>query len=310
MLSRIADNLFWAGRYIERAEASARLINATGLLLLDLPDERDFHWHTLIEIMGAEAGFDARYDAADETRVMDYLAMDRDHPGSIAASLIAARENLRSARDHVPRELWEEINALHLFMAESADVRRRVQRSQVMDRIIRSARIADGHINAGMSRDAAYDMLTLGIAIERADMTTRVLDVRTADLLPQTSEALPPYRNAQWISVLKSLSAFQMYRRHVRSRVTGPSVVSFLLTDPAFPRSAWFCLKSAGDKLARLPSPGPAKIQLARVERTVNGVDASRLSGERLTHLLDRIQSEIAALTEAIAARYFDGAHA
>lgn len=209
----------------------------------------------------------------------------------------------------MPRELWEEINGLHLFLAEAPDVARRVTRSHVMDRIIRTARTADGHINAGMSRDAAHDMLTLGVAIERADMTTRVLDVRTADLLPSAPDALSPYRNAQWISVLKSLSAFQMYRRHVRTRVSGPSLVRFLLTDPAFPGSAWFCLRTAGEKLARLPRPGPAQTQLARAQRTVNGADAGQLSGERLSHLLDRIQIEIAALSQAIADRYFDGAH-
>lgn len=309
MLSRIADNLFWAGRYIERAEASARLINATGLLLLDLPDGRDFHWHTLVEIMGAEAGFDQRHARADEAGVMRYLATDRDHPGSIAASLAAARENLRSARDHVPRELWEEINGLHLAVADAPDVGRRVARRQLMDRVVHAARSADGHVNAGMSRDAAHDMLTLGITIERADMTTRILDVRAADLLGDAPGSLSPYRNAQWISVLKSLSAFQMYRRHVRTRVNGPSVVHFLLTDPGFPRSAWFCLRAAGDKLARLPRPGPVQTQLARAQRTVNGVDAGQLSGERLSHLLDRIQIELGALSQAIADRYFDGAH-
>lgn len=98
MLSRIADNLFWAGRYIERAEASARLINATSLLLFDLPDGRDFDWHTLVEIMGAEAGFDQHHDAADEAGVMRYLATDRAHPGSISASLLAARERICAAR--------------------------------------------------------------------------------------------------------------------------------------------------------------------------------------------------------------------
>ncbi|GAB3681348.1 alpha-E domain-containing protein [Salinisphaera aquimarina] len=306
MLSRLAQNLFWVGRYLERAESSARLINATTLLLLDLPRQTEFDWRALVEIVGADDLFAERYPDGSETCVMRFLTSDRAHPGSIASSVASARENLRSARDLIPREVWEEINGLHLFMAdEGQQIERRLARSRVMDRVVHTARLTWGQIESGMSRDAAYDMLTLGMSIERADMTTRVIDVRSSDLLTDETGDLLPYQNVQWISVLKSLSAFQMYRRHVRTRVTGPGVVRFLLSDVAFPRSTRFCLHQAGARLARLPNSSPCTAQLNIALDVLSNADFSRLSGHRLSEFLDRMQIELNRFNDVIQSRYF-----
>lgn len=306
MLSRLAQNLFWAGRYLERAESSARLINATNLLLLDLPRQTEFDWRALVEIVGADDLFAQRYPDADEASVMRFLTVDRHHPGSIASSLAMARENLRSARDLIPRELWEEINSLHLFMAdEGQDIARRVARRRAMEQVVRTGTLISGLIISGMSRNAAYDMLSLGMSLERADMTTRVIDVRSSDLLVDDAVDLPPYQTVQWISVLKSLSAFQMYRRHVRARVTGPGVIRFLLADPAFPRSVHFCLDHAGQRLARLPNPESCTRQLDSALQVLMDADLARLSGHRLSEFLDRMQIELNSLDDAIAHRYF-----
>lgn len=306
MLSRLAQNLFWAGRYLERAESSARLINATTLLLLDLPRQTEFDWRALVEIVGADDLFGERYPDGSETSVMRFLAVDRAHPGSIASSVAMARENLRSARDLIPREVWEEINGLHLFMAdEGQQIERRLSRSRVMDRVVRTTRLTSGQIESGMSRDAAYDMLALGLSIERADMTTRIIDVRSSDLLTDDHSDLLPYQTVQWISVLKSLSAFQMYRRHVRSRVSGPAVVRFLLSDLAFPRSARFCLYQAQTRLGRLPAPGACADQLQNAISVLSDADFNQLSGHRLSEFLDRMQIELARFNDALRVRYF-----
>ncbi|MES1926465.1 alpha-E domain-containing protein [Salinisphaera sp. T31B1] len=307
MLSRLAQNLFWAGRYLERAESSARLINATTLLLLDLPRQTEFDWRALVEIVGADDLFGQRYPDGTETSVMRFLTVDRVHPGSIASSVAMARENLRSARDLIPREVWEEVNGLHLFMAdEGQQIERRLARSRVMDRVVRTVRLTAGQIESGMSRDAAYDMLWLGLSIERADMTTRVIDVRSSDLLIDDHADLQPYQTVQWISVLKSLSAFQMYRRHVRSRVSGASVVRFLLSDMAFPRSTRFCLHQAEARLARLPAPGACADRLHDAIGVLSNADFSRLSGHRLSEFLDRMQIELNRFNDALRVRYFE----
>ena len=148
-------------------------------------------------------------------------------------------------------------------------------------------------------------MLQLGMALERADMTTRILDVRASDLLADDVADLPPYQTVQWISVLKSLSAFQMYRRHVRTRVTGAGVVRFLLTDTAFPRSLRYCLAHAGQRLARLPEPEPCTRQLDSALAVLEQAEISALTGHRLSEFLDRMQIELNSLNDAIGARYF-----
>lgn len=307
MLSRIAQNLFWAGRYLERAESTARLINATTLLLLDLPHQTEFDWRALVEIVGADDLFAQRYPDESEASVMHFLVVDRQHPGSIASALAMTRENLRSARDLVPREVWEEVNGLHLFVAdEGQHIERRLARSRVMERVIRTARLVSGLFESGMSRDAAYDMLSLGLSLERADMTTRIIDVRSSDLLVEDTSDLRPYQTMQWISVLKSLSAFQMYRRHVRVRVSGASVVRFLLMDPRFPRSVRFCLQRAARRLARLPAPGHSSATINQAMQVLSDVDPITLNGHRLSEFLDRMQIELSAINGTIHQRYFE----
>ena len=306
MLSRLAQNLFWTGRYLERAESTARLINATTLLLLDMPRQTEFDWRALVEIVGADDAFAQRYPDDSEASVMRFLVADRMHPSSIASALAMARENLRSARDLVPREVWEEINGLHLFIAdEGQHIERRLARSRVMERVVHSARQIAGTIESGMSRDAAYDMLTLGLSLERADMTTRIIDVRSSDLLVDENSDLRPYQTVQWISVLKSLSAFQMYRRHVRVRVTGPGVMRFLLADTAFPRSVRFCLQRASQRLSRLPAPGRCCASIDAAMHVLGDADLSTLKGHRLSEFLDRMQIELNGINNAIQDRYF-----
>ncbi|MES1946723.1 hypothetical protein C84B14_05224 [Salinisphaera sp. C84B14] len=306
MLSRLAQNLFWAGRYIERAESSSRLINATSLLLLDMPRATAFDWRALVEIVGAEDLFAQRYPDDSEGSVMRFLVADRMHPSSIASCLANARENLRSARDLVPREVWEDINGLHLFIAdEGQHIESRLARSRVMDHVVRNARHMAGLIESGMSRDAAYDMFMLGLQIERADMTTRIIDVRSADLLHEAASELRPYQTVQWISVLKSLSAFQMYRRHVRVRVTGAGVIRFLLADSAFPRSVRFCLNAAADHLARLPTSSDCVAAIDSAVQRLDDTDPGTLTGYRLSEFLDRMQIELNTIGETIQSRYF-----
>ncbi|MBS63245.1 alpha-E domain-containing protein [Salinisphaera sp.] len=306
MLSRLAQNLFWAGRYIERAESTSRLINATSLLLLDMPRATAFDWRALIEIVGAEDLFAQRYPDDSEASVMRFLVADRLHPSSIASCLANARENLRSARDLVPREVWEDINGLHLFIAdEGQHIDSRLARSRVMDHVVRNARHMAGLIESGMSRDAAYDMFMLGVQIERADMTTRIIDVRSADLLDEQISELRPYQSVLWISVLKSLSAFQMYRRHVRVRVNGAGVVRFLLADRAFPRSVRFCIEAAAGHLARLPSASQCIAAIDDAVQRLEETDPGNLTGYRLSEFLDRMQIELNTIGETIQTRYF-----
>lgn len=344
MLSRVAQNIYWMSRYIERAEDTARLINVNTNLLLDLPRNTMFGWLPLIFIVGAEKLF---FDKdpnrlADETNVVTFLVSDSAHAGSIISSLAAARENLRTTRDVVPQDAWEHINALYLFARDHTPTRR--GRYEFLRRVIYGAQQINGLLAGAMNRTAAYDFLRLGHYLERADMTTRILDVRSANLLASTapvwrqapsptpgqrpstthqsqnrqrrqnqdrdSSATPleeqdPFESIQWMSVLKSLSAYQMYRQQVRVRVTGPDVLNFLLCNLYFPRSVAFCLHQLELCLVKLPRNGPPLAVLAALNDKLRVETRPELGRESLHRFIDELQIGFGELHRRLAKAYF-----
>ncbi|TVR61952.1 MAG: alpha-E domain-containing protein, partial [Candidatus Competibacteraceae bacterium] len=191
MLSRVAQNIYWMARQIERAEDTARLINVNSNLLLDLPRNTTFGWLPLIFIVGAEKLFFEKDPnrLADQSNVVRFLISDRDHPSSIISSLAAARENLRTTRDTVPPEAWEQINGLYIYARDHVPSRR--GRFEFLRRVIQGAQQINGLLAGAMSRTAAYDFVRLGRYLERADMTTRILDVRSANLLARAGQPVP-----------------------------------------------------------------------------------------------------------------------
>ena len=322
MLSRVAQNIYWMTRYVERAEDTARLINVNTNLLLDLPRNTTFGWLPLIFIIGAEKLFFDKdpHRLVDEATVVKFLINDREHPSSIIASLAAARENLRTTRDIVPREAWEQINSLYIYARDHTPSRR--GRYEFLRRVIQGAQQIGGLLAGEMSRTAAYDFVRLGHYLERADMTTRILDVRSANLLSrarqsqsqsqvqtQTSAAAPeeqdPFDSIQWMSVLKSLSAYQMYRQQVRMRVNGPDVLKFLLQDESVPRTVAFCLRQLDICLRKLPRHDAALAALAALQQKLNAATVPELTREGLHDFIDEVQVGLGELHDQIAAAYF-----
>ena len=326
MLSRVAQNIYWMTRYVERAEDTARLINVNTNLLLDLPRNTTFGWLPLIFIVGAEKLFFEKDPnrLADETNVVKFLISDQDHPGSIISSLAAARENLRTTRDTVPQDAWEQINGLYIYARDHLPTRR--GRYEFLRRVIRGAQQIGGLLAGAMSRTAAYDFVRLGHYLERADMTTRILDVRSANLLShagqtqsqsqsqsqihiqtaaQTKEEQDPFESIQWMSVLKSLSAYQMYRQQVRVRVSGPDVLKFLLQDEYFPRAVAFCLRQLEICLRKLPRNEAPLAALATLRQKLNAAAVPELTHEGLHDFIDEVQIGFGELHDQIAAAYF-----
>ncbi len=319
MLSRVAQNIYWMTRQIERAEDTARLINVNTNLLLDLPRNTTFGWLPLIFIVGAEQLFFEKDPnrLADETNVVKFLISDRDHPSSIISSLAAARENLRTTRDTVPQEAWEQINGLYIYARDHLPTRR--GRFEFLRRVIRGAQQIGGLLAGAMSRTSAYDFVRLGHYLERADMTTRILDVRSANLLSRVGqtqtqtqtqtatekEEQDPFESIQWMSVLKSLSAYQMYRQQVRVRVSGPDVLKFLLQDEYFPRAVVFCLRQLEICLKKLPRSEASLATLAALRQKLNAAAVPELAHEGLHEFIDEVQIGFGELHNQIAAAYF-----
>lgn len=308
MLSRVAENLYWMARYIERAEDTARLLSVNSHLMLDLPGRLPLGWAPLIEMTGSLEAFKARHDVFDERNVVHFLCADADNDISILSALASARENLRTTRDVVPREIWEEINQLYLSVVDHVenDISPR-RRDSFLKSVIRCCQTLTGLIEGTLSHGPARTFIELGRQLERADMTTRIVDVRSASLLPQNPEELLPFENLQWMSVLKSLTAYQMYRQQVRLRVRGPDVLRFLLQDPNLPRSIACSLETLGHELALLPRQDrpAATVSLVRADVVDADIQALAHSPSKLHAFIDELQIGFAAIHDTLSATYF-----
>jgi uncharacterized alpha-E superfamily protein len=306
MLSRVAENLYWLGRYLERAENTARIVNVNAVLLLDLPKGIAPGWKPLIAISGSENLFDERYRDFDERSVVKFLVGDVENPSSILSSLQMARENTRTIRDIVPREAWEDINELYLQARENlqSGLSKR-GRYAYLRGILRGAQTLAGMLAGTMNHDAGYEFLRIGRNLERADMTTRIIHVRSASLLPDEISGLMPFENIQWVSVLKSLTAYQMYRRTMQIKVRRAEVLRFLLQDREFPRAVYRCLSAVEEGVSRLPSNDPPLRAINRLQRSVQSIEAESLSRDQLPELVDQLQIGMGQVHDEITRTYY-----
>ena len=210
MLSRVAERLYWMGRYLERVESTARLVSAYTNQILDLPKGVDPGWQQLVGINGSNAIFEGHYQNYDERNTVKFLLADEFNPGSIISGLNAARENVRTTRDVLPTEAWDHTNELYLYCREHAanGVLRKHRFTFLKQVVIRCQQIT-GLLTGTMSHDQPCNFVRLGRNLERGDMTTRIVDSAVTLLMPRI-EAPAPYDSLLWVNVLKSLSAFQM----------------------------------------------------------------------------------------------------
>ena len=308
MLSRVAENIYWLARYIERTEDTARLLSVNSNLLLDLPRATQLGWSEIIAITGNAELFDELYPNRDEVSVLTFICGDKRYDGSIIRSLAAARENLRTTRDVIPREIWEEVN--QLFIAVRDQVESGItprKRDAFLRRVIRSSQTVTGLIEGTLSYTQARTFLMLGRQLERADMITRIIDVRSGNLLPRSPGELTPFENIQWMSVLKSLSGYQMYRQHVRLRIRGPDVLAFLLQDRSFPRAVGTCLERFANALLTLPRHEIVLNEVETCREHLSRADIPLLASEpeRLHAFVDDIQLDFSELHDALAKTYF-----
>ncbi len=308
MLSRVAENLYWLGRYMERAENSGRIINVNGNLLLDLPKGIAPGWQPLIEITGSGEIYRKNYNDFEERNVVRFLIGDSENPGSIISSLSLARENARTIRDVIPRESWELINELYLYARDNVQSGLSKRgRYEYLKRIMRASQTFVGLSNGAMSADAGHEFLCMGRILERADMTTRIIDVRSASLIPAETSGLLPFENIQWISVLKSLTAYQMYRQHVQARVRRADALRFLLLDDDFPRSVYRCVALVDESLEELPRSEAPRSAVGRMEKVIKKGNIAKMaeSSSALHKFIDKLQVELGQIHNEIVRTYF-----
>lgn len=278
MLSRVANSLYWMVRYIERADNLSRLIEVNGQLLLDherLDSERlrEF-WKPIILSTGDETLFSELYSDAGSAEVIRFMTNDRKNPNSIVSSISQARENARMVRDQLSEELWEELNSLYLFInSRDGESLLSADPTRYYETIRRATFTFHGIAAASIARSEAWEFMDLGRHLERADKTTRFLDITS--FLPEAEAPVNGAATFHWTAILRSCGALGAFRAGHRGEPTPESVVGFLIFSRDFPRSVRFCVDRIDRNLHRI-SGAP---------RGTYSNDAERVSGRLLSEL-------------------------
>ena len=304
MLSRVADSIYWMGRYIERAENVARFLAVNDYLSLDFPAGVDL-WGPLVAATGDQDTFDAGYPEPGRESVATFLTLDRSNPNSIVSSVRSARENARSVRESLTLEMWERLNYLHILV-RSQDTPQQVPLGDV----IRLCQSFSGITDATMSHGEGWHFGRLGRMIERADKTSRVLSVRFLMFLPEGPATARPYDDILWAALLKSISALEMYRK-AHGLIVPERVVDFLLLDPEFPRSVRHCMVEAEEAL-RAISGTPSRRFLNRAEQLLGRLSAEldylsvgEIVERGVDNFIASLQADLNEVNDAVAETFF-----
>jgi uncharacterized alpha-E superfamily protein len=312
MLSSVAERVYWLGRYMERVENSARLIDVYSSMLFDLPRDSNIGWGILLDITGSNESFDEKNAAVTETSVVKFLLSDTSNPSSIYSCLSMLRENARTTREIIPSEAWEQINELYLQTRETiaAGVNRKTRR-ELFQVMIQDCQRLGGLLTGSMAHNNAYTFIQLGRLLERGDMTTRIIDVGSFTLLPafakfrKRSSFLEPFENVIWMNILRSLSGYQAYRQNVASRVGGEGVVRFMLQDDEFPRAVNFCLDEISARMESLPNHEEVQLAVDRVKRITSEANVFHLLQGGLLEFIDELQISIADIHDELSKTWF-----
>ncbi|MBZ5618586.1 MAG: alpha-E domain-containing protein [Acidobacteriia bacterium] len=310
MLSRVANAVYWMARYIERAENVARFIGVNQNLMLDLPGGYGDQWQPIVDITGDRALFLERYGAATEDNVIRFLAFDAQYPNSIYSCILAARENARSVRETISSEMWEQVNSLYLLITGESRKPATEALPEFCHRVRMACHLFQGITHVTLSHNEAWHFIRLGTSLERADKTTRLLDVKYFILLPSVSDVGTPYDDIQWAAVLKSVSGLEMYRKRY-GRIAPERIVEFLLLDGEFPRAVRFCISRADQSLHGITGTQTGTFScvsercmgVVRAELDYAQVDAVLKAG--LHEFFDALQTKMNTIDECISGDFF-----
>ncbi len=309
-LASTADRIYWLGRYLERAESSARLIDVHANLLMDLPlksktSKDTANWQTLIDIWRCKDQFQQIHKSATEQNVIRFLTTETNYPGSLVNSLNSARENARTARGAMPRETFEYINDLYLYAKQHlVGSLSRSRRVETLAGVIRRIQQLDGFLSANMLHDYGWMFLRLGNHIERADTTTRIIDVQTSTV-GRADEMSPELEQLTWISLLKSLHAMQGFNAQTEVAVERSPALKFLFQSPLLPRSLTRCVTAVKHSLRALPRHTRPMRSCNRLLRQLRNTEAGELSDPELHLYIDEIQLGLATLHKDLNRIYF-----
>jgi uncharacterized alpha-E superfamily protein len=311
MLSRTAANLFWAGRYVERADFLARLLDATARLS-GLPTTYGGDptaWTGALSAAGAAEAFGATQAEATEAAVIEFLAVNPENPSSICKCIENARSNARAVRTGLTREAWEALNgAWHEVQRLRAQDFTRTEVREFTEAVQRAVAVFDGAAQRTMLRDDAYWFLQLGAAVERADNTARLLDVKYHLLLPRDEPVGGSLDYFQWSTILRTVSASTAYRWVYRDAVKPWLVADLLIFNDRMPRSLTCCYDTIVELLDYLGAGsgrrGPAHRQASKVQLDLRESHVEAVFASGLHEFLDRFIFDNNRLGVAIAEQF------
>jgi len=311
MLSRVADSIYWMSRYVERAENVARFIDVNLQLVLDAPPGSAPQWQSLISATGDQDEFARRHGLATQDAVIQFLTFDAQNPNSILSCLQTARENARSVREIISSAMWLQLNKLYLAVKSVAAAPIDLDSAmEFFGEIKVSSHAFTGITDATMTHGAAWHFSQLGRMLERADKTSRVLDMKYYMLLRSPEDVGTPFDHLQWAALLRSVSAFEMFCRQ-HGRISPREVIEFLMLDREFPRSARFCLQSAKDSLYLITGTpqssfrNPAEKLLGQVCADLEFVTVDDIIRTGLHEYIDQFQTNLNRSAQAISERFF-----
>ena len=312
MLSRVADALYWMARYLERAENISRYIDVNWHLALDQPKNGCDEWNALVQVTGDTVPFLERYNSYSEENVTFFLMFDTDYPHSVISCLRAARENARSVREIISADLWEQINASY-HLVESAGRNPKgvsVNPNEFCQQIRLLGMLINGIYDDTMNHGEGWHFSRLGRFLERADKTSRILDVKYFILLPDVRHVGTAYDDVQWGALLRATGGLNAYRQ-IYGRIVPANVAEFLLFDRRFPRSVLFSLTTALNSLNAINGTQAGTYQdkaeqlLGKLCAEQAYLDVSTVFESGLHEFTDRLQVDINLVNDAVSQIFF-----
>jgi uncharacterized alpha-E superfamily protein len=315
MISRVADHCFWFGRYIERSEATARMLASAASLALDAELPPSQVWRPVLVVSGEEPRFAARIASNDDDHpvwgdgeaVQKFMVWEEDSGVSLLRSILGMRWNARSVREVLSHEAWEAVNELYLWCrGDAAPSAYSQSRDGFYQHVRRSTQLVLGLLRSTMLHDEPLDFVWLGVLLERVNQTARMLDVHH-HAFTQSLRRHEVVETALWLSLLRGMSGSEAYLKRAAGRVSSEAVARFLVSEPAFPRSIAYCVHSAYSRLCDIRPPDahdlPGGVALERLRVLDTWIAARRtepLAGTGVHELLTHVVDEVHGICETI----------
>jgi uncharacterized alpha-E superfamily protein len=309
MLSRVAESVYWMNRYIERAENYCRFMDVNFQLSLDSPQSAN-QWGPMVTTTGDNEDFEDRYGEYNRANVVEFMTFDRENPSSILSCIRRARENARTIRENISTELWQVLNELYLDIKNYSPDMRLDELEAFYTRVRRTCLLFYGTMDATISHDEVHRFALTGRYLERADKTTRILDMKYFILLPSVRDVGTTLDLIQWLSLLKSASAHEMYNR-LYQKVTPQTIAEFLILNRDFPRAIIYCISELDRNLKAIGGNAASSYSNEAERRTgqllseLKFIEVEEVFEQGMHEYLDSVQTRLNGIGAQIFERYF-----